>query len=106
LTAQAAAPILPPRFDVLKGMRAIVRGRVQGVGFRIFVLNEAQQLGLCGFVRNLSDGTVEVVATGTLLDLNKLMARLEQGPRGAIVTQVEQSALDPLLAFETFEVRG
>lgn len=70
------------------GLRAIVRGHVQGVGFRMFVLREAHRLGLAGFTRNRPDGTVEVLATGDAAGLNQLVLRLEQGPPGARVDAV------------------
>ena len=69
--------------------RYIVSGTVQGVGFRAYVWREAQALGLRGFVRNRSDGTVEVEACGTQPQLQGLAAVLARGPRGAQVTRVE-----------------
>ncbi len=68
--------------------RYIVSGMVQGVGFRAYVWREAQALGLRGFVRNRSDGTVEVEACGTQPQLQGLAAVLARGPRGARVTGV------------------
>jgi len=79
------------------GLRAIVRGRVQGVGFRMFVVREAHRLGLAGYTRNLPDGTVEVLATGDAAKLDQLVLRLEQGPPGARVDAVmaDRSAVVP-----------
>jgi len=79
------------------GLRAIVRGRVQGVGFRMFVVREAHRLGLAGYTRNLPDGTVEVLATGDAANLDQLVLRLEQGPPGARVDAVmaDRSAVVP-----------
>ncbi|MEO0071294.1 MAG: acylphosphatase [candidate division WOR-3 bacterium] len=68
---------------------AFVSGMVQGVFFRMFVLKEARALGLCGRVRNLPDGRVEVIAEGERERLEKLVERLHQGPPGAMVTGVE-----------------
>lgn len=70
--------------------RWIVRGRVQGVGFRWFVGREAQRLGLVGFVRNLPDGTVEVVSEGADESLDALERVLERGPAMARVEGVER----------------
>ncbi len=71
-------------------LRAIVRGRVQGVGFRYFVERNARELGLTGWVRNLPDGSsVEVEAEGERAKLEELLARLHQGPRMAAVDKVE-----------------
>ncbi len=69
--------------------RFVVHGRVQGVGFRAFVWRAAVELGLSGWVRNLPDGTVEVLAGGTPEALERLAARLAGGPRWAVVERVE-----------------
>lgn len=65
-----------------------VRGRVQGVGFRFFVMREASDLGLRGTVRNLSDGSVEVVAGGSVEQLEELKSRLRAGPENSNVVEV------------------
>jgi len=71
-------------------LRAIVRGRVQGVGFRDFVWRRARFLGLSGYVRNLPDGrSVEVVAEGERQALEQLLEYLREGPRAARVDEVE-----------------
>lgn len=67
---------------------ALVRGRVQGVGFRVFVLREATYLGLDGFVANEPDGGVRVVAEGLQRDLEALLERLEEGPPAGFVDRV------------------
>jgi len=67
-----------------------VRGRVQGVGFRWFVMAEAGRLGLEGYVRNLPDGTVEVVARGTREAVGELEQALARGPAMARVDDVEK----------------
>ena len=67
---------------------ASVRGRVQGVGFRYFVLREADYLGLDGFVANEHDGSVRVVAEGPATVLGELLERLREGPPAAIVERV------------------
>lgn len=67
---------------------ARVRGIVQGVGFRYFVLREARNLGLDGWVANESDGTVHVVADGPRDVLETLLARLEEGPPASLVERV------------------
>lgn len=70
--------------------RWLVRGRVQGVGFRWFVWREAERLGLGGFARNLRDGTVEVVSQGPDEALDRLEQVLRRGPAGARVDGLEQ----------------
>ena len=78
--------------DTGRPRRWIVRGRVQGVGFRVFVMREAIQLRLRGTVRNTNDGAVEVVAAGEISRLDDLQLRLWQGPDMAHVTDVETVA--------------
>ena len=70
--------------------RYSVNGRVQGVGYRYFVLREAEALGITGFARNLPDGRVEVVAEGPEEALAGFEARLRQGPAFATVKNVER----------------
>lgn len=70
--------------------RYVVRGRVQGVGYRYFVLREAGALGVSGFARNLPDGQVEVMAEGPEGALADLEERLREGPSFASVSGVER----------------
>lgn len=72
-----------------ESLHAVVRGRVQGVGYRYFVLHRARALGLAGYARNLDDGTVEVYAEGAHSALEELRRELERGPVAAVVTGVE-----------------
>lgn len=71
-------------------MRYVVRGVVQGVGFRWFVLREAHRLNVRGWVSNLPDGSVEVVADGPSSSLEQLEQALAHGPRSADVSGVEK----------------
>jgi acylphosphatase len=73
--------------------RYVVSGRVQGVGYRYFVLREAAALGVSGFVRNREDGSVEVVAEGGGEALDGLEARLREGPAFAEVAGVVREAI-------------
>ncbi|MCL6553967.1 MAG: acylphosphatase [Firmicutes bacterium] len=66
-----------------------VRGRVQGVGFRFFVARHARELGLAGWVRNLPDGRVELVAEGPQAAVDALLALAEPDPRVAPAVQVD-----------------
>jgi acylphosphatase len=70
--------------------RWIVRGRVQGVGYRYFAQKAAAALGLTGYVRNLDDGNVEVYAAGPETALSDLAARLRAGPRYSDVRGVDE----------------
>jgi acylphosphatase len=86
--------------------RFVVRGRVQGVGFRWFVEREAHMLGIAGWVRNNSDGSVEVLAQGTTDQLAGLRSRLRVGPRAARVDAVEESEARPVAGMSSFRIEG
>lgn len=81
-------------------LAVIVRGQVQGVGFRWFVRERARRLALDGSVRNRDDGGVEVQAGGSPTALAALRALLYEGPPGALVERVDEltPSLDPLPA--------
>ena len=89
----------------LARLHAIVHGRVQGVSFRHYTRLRARELGLTGFVRNLWDRTVEVVAEGRRADVEQLLAFLRVGPRAAFVSQVDAKWRPPSHEFDRFEVR-
>jgi acylphosphatase len=86
--------------------RYVVRGRVQGVGFRFFVEREAHMLGIAGWVRNNPDGSVEVLAMGTPEQLKGLRGRLRAGPRAARVDDVNESECNPVPGLNTFRIEG
>jgi acylphosphatase len=90
----------------LRALRFLVHGRVQGVGFRWFVEREAHVLGIAGWVRNNSDGAVEVFAQGTADQLSRLRQRLQQGPRAARVDSVEESEAPPSRGLNVFRIEG
>jgi acylphosphatase len=69
-------------------LEATARGRVQGVGFRYFILRRGMELGLTGWVANEPDGSVRLVAEGTRSELEALLETMERGPAGAIVERV------------------
>jgi acylphosphatase len=85
-------------------MHAFSSGRVTGVFYRMFVLKEAQALGLTGYVRNLVDGRVEVVAEGPRRGLQRLVELLREGPRGATVEHVETEWEACLDEFDGFRI--
>jgi acylphosphatase len=86
--------------------RFVVRGRVQGVGFRWFVEREAHILKITGWVRNNPDASVEILAIGTRDQLSGLRSRLQEGPRAARVDAVEEFDGDPIAGLTSFQVRG
>jgi acylphosphatase len=77
----------------VSAFRYVVAGRVQGVGYRYFVLRQAEVLGVSGYARNRSDGSVEVVAEGSDTALADFEARLREGPTFAEVTGVTREAI-------------
>ncbi len=81
MTSAESRPAVSKRF--------VVTGRVQGVGFRYFVVREAEALGLAGWVRNLPDGRVEAVASGAPDIVSVFEGRLWEGPPHARVSAVE-----------------
>ena len=87
-------------------LEAVVRGRVQGVGFRYFVLREAARLGLRGWVANEADGSVRCVAEGRKRDLEELLAGLREGPGGAVVRSVSEAWMPAAGRFDGFRVRS
>ena len=90
----------------VEACRFVVRGRVQGVGFRWFVEREAHILGISGWVRNNAVGSVVVLAQGTRDQLLGLRSRLRQGPRAARVDEVEESQAPPVAGLSTFRIEG
>jgi acylphosphatase len=78
-----------PEKPARASLHALVRGSVQGVFYRMFVVREAQSLGLCGTVRNLPDGRVEAIAEGEKQMLDRLILRLRKGPPSAEVHEVQ-----------------
>ncbi len=89
----------------MKRVHLFVSGRVQGVFFRAHTRELAQRLGLTGFVRNLPDGRVEVVAEGPAEKLQELIQFCHHGPPLAHVTGVEIRWEDPTGEFQSFSVR-
>jgi acylphosphatase len=86
----------------------IIKGRVQGVGFRWFVHREAGARGLKGWVRNMDTGEVEVMVAGSAEKLDELRGQLERGSRGSRVDSVHERVLDEAMAqnLESFQIEG
>ena len=89
----------------MKCIHLIISGRVQGVFFRHHTNIEANKLGLKGFVRNTSDGNVELIAEGPEDKLNQLIAFCKKGPDSAEVTDVKIEYQEPKNEFNSFSVR-
>ncbi|MBI3652428.1 MAG: acylphosphatase [Acidobacteria bacterium] len=84
--------------------RFLVKGRVQGVGFRYFVVQAAWRCGVVGTVRNLPTGAVEVIAEGALDKLAALRLELAQGPAFSRVTTVEEQEMQATHRYTDFEI--
>lgn len=86
-------------------LHATVTGRVQGVGFRYFVKSAAQQLELTGYVRNLPNGDVEIVAEGSTDAVEELRMRLWKGPMFSNVVNVIEETSETVGEYSKFEIR-
>ena len=84
--------------------RFIVSGDVQGVGFRFFAQRVAARHQVTGYVRNLPDGRVEILAEGTLESIEGFKHDIAAGPQHARVAQVEETAHDPTGHYPSFRI--
>ena len=96
----------PGAQEVAVRLDATVSGRVQGVGFRYFVLHEALELGLDGWVANTPGGGVRCVAEGPRTRLERLLERLKMGPPAAIVDHVSDAFMPATGTLGAFSVRS
>lgn len=87
----------------MNARRAVVEGRVQGVGYRFFAERAARELGVRGWVRNLPDGSVEAVAEGDDEAVATFIERLKRGPLSARIDRVEVAEATAQ-GFERFEI--
>ncbi|MBD3399815.1 MAG: acylphosphatase [Candidatus Coatesbacteria bacterium] len=88
----------------MSALTARIHGRVQGVGFRYFVLRHARSLGLTGTVANLPDGSVRVVVEGGRDELQQLLRLLKRGPATAAVDKVDVQWTPPTKRYRDFTV--
>lgn len=86
------------------GVRWRVRGRVQGVGFRWFIRNEARELGVAGRVRNLPDGTVQIEAVAPEGVLEHFKERVLEGPPGARVSGLDEEPMPIREDWDRFDI--
>jgi acylphosphatase len=84
-----------------RAKRFFVSGRVQGVGYRYFAVDTAEQIGVTGYAKNLADGRVEVYAIGTADQLRNFARELQRGPTLAAVAEVDEVEAEPLSAFSS-----
>ena len=90
--------------EPVEAVRWIVRGRVQGVGFRWFTHRAASDLGVVGWVRNEPDGAVCVEVVGRPRTVRELRGRVRVGPRSARVDAVHETRLDIIPDWASFEI--
>jgi len=95
-----------PDHPQVERLEATVRGRVQGVGYRYFVLRIAGRRGLTGWVANQLDGSVRCVVEGPSDELDRIEKELRDGPPGAIVDAVQAVRMPATGRFDRFEVRS
>ncbi len=88
-----------------KSLHCLVSGKVQGVNFRAWTKDQADNLGIKGWVRNLHDGRVEILAQGNEEDLNKLKGRIAQGSTFSRVEDVQCKWVDYEKEYDRFELR-
>ena len=89
----------------MKKIEAIVAGKVQGVGFRMYTQQKARQLSVKGYVRNLLNGDVEILAVGETEQVDALLKWAETGSPSAIVENLEVKVLTDVETFTDFEIR-
>ena len=90
--------------SVQTAYRAVVRGRVQGVGFRYTAASKASQLGLTGWVRNCPDGTVETHFEGDSSKTDKFLSWLYNGPPGARVLGIDEHSIPAHGTYRSFSI--
>jgi acylphosphatase len=84
-------------------VKAIVEGRVQGVGFRLFPRREASRLGVTGYAANLPDGSVEIIAEGTEEAVTAFLKTMKQGPPLARVDRLRATTVPPTGGYDAFK---
>ena len=79
----------------MNSKRLVISGRVQGVGYRDWMVQKARDLGISGWVRNRLDGSVEALVAGETAAVEELLRLCRRGPRMAVVISIEEELADP-----------
>jgi acylphosphatase len=79
----------------MNAKRLVIAGRVQGVGYRAWMLHKAKQLGISGWVRNRADGAVEALIAGEVAAVEEMARLCRRGPRMAEVSSIDEDLADP-----------
>lgn len=82
----------------------LIRGEVQGVGYRFFAQRAAARHQVVGYVRNMPDGSVESVVEGSAANVEAFKHDLAAGPQWSAVTQIEETVLDPSNLYSSFRI--
>uniref|UniRef100_A0A0A8ZZ17 Acylphosphatase n=1 Tax=Arundo donax TaxID=35708 RepID=A0A0A8ZZ17_ARUDO len=104
--ASSPDTLRPQQEHARKAVHVVVKGRVQGVGFRDWTASTAESLGLAGWVRNRRDGTVEALFSGDPATVDEMVSRrLPVGPPASAVTAVVPSPAEPVHPSHGFEIK-
>ena len=96
---------MKPDSENIRTIKGLVSGRVQGVGFRYFVMRQAEVAGLSGYVCNLGDGRVEFLLQGSRDAVNGVIDQIHLGPRYSQVVEVSLENLPQLESVSDFRIR-
>lgn len=88
----------------MKGRRILLSGRVQGVGLRYFVYRKAQKYNIKGYVRNLANGDVEIIAAGESQDLERFFQNIRTGPPAARIDNISIEELPETATYDSFQI--
>jgi len=96
--------LMPPQSENILTVNIKITGKVQGVGFRYFVLRQAQELGITGWVSNKPNGDVEALVQGEKADLEQFVAKVKEGPSFSRVEDVSLNWLNKAEQYFGFEI--
>lgn len=96
-------PIFNPQSESVE-LKAVVWGRVQGVGFRVVARQCANPLGITGSVKNLDDGNVEIIAQGTRDNLERFLSKLKERFASGYIARIDTTFSKPTQSFDQFRI--